>query len=70
VDPTLNELEERLDPAVFFRISRGAIVNLNAIAEVLPMIGGVADVVLSNGIRLEVSRRRLKDLMQLLTGVR
>ena len=70
VDPTLNELEERLDPAVFFRISRGAIVNLNAIAEVLPMIGGVADVVLSNGTRLEVSRRRLKDLMQLLTGVR
>jgi two-component system LytT family response regulator len=69
VDPTLNDLEERLDPAVFFRISRGAIVNLNAISEVLPMIGGVADVVLSNGMRLEVSRRRLKDLMLLLTGV-
>ena len=70
VDPTLNELEERLDPGVFFRISRSAIVNLNAVREVLPMIGGVADVVLTNGARLEVSRRRVKDLLQALTGVR
>ena len=66
LDPTLNELEERLDPACFFRVSRAAIVNLNAVAEVLPLAGGVADVVLANGTRLEVSRRRLKDLLQLL----
>jgi two-component system LytT family response regulator len=66
LDPTLNELEERLDPACFFRISRAAIVNLNAVNEVLPMAGGVADVVLATGLRLEVSRRRLKDLLQLL----
>jgi len=66
LDPTLNELEERLDPACFFRISRAAIVNLNAVAEVLPLAGGVADAVLANGTRLEVSRRRLKDLLQLL----
>ena len=55
LDPTLNELEERLDPACFFRISRAAIVNLNAVNEVLPMAGSVADVVLTNGLRLEVS---------------
>jgi len=66
LDPTLNELEERLDPACFFRISRAAIVNLNAVTEVLPLAGGVADAVLANGTRLEVSRRRLKDLLQLL----
>ena len=66
LDPTLNELEERLDPACFFRISRAAIVNLNAIREVLPLAGGVADAVLSNSTRLEISRRRLKDLLQLL----
>jgi two-component system LytT family response regulator len=66
VDPTLNELEERLDPACFFRISRSAIVNLNAVTEVLPLPGGVADVLLANGARLEVSRRRLKDLLRVL----
>jgi two-component system, LytTR family, response regulator len=69
VDPTLNELEERLDPACFFRVSRAAIVCLNAVTEVLPLAGGVADVVLANGARLEVSRRRLKDLLRVLSGV-
>ncbi len=69
VDPTLNELEERLDPACFFRVSRAAIVSLNAVIEVLPLTGGVADVVLANGARLEVSRRRLKDLLRVLSGV-
>ncbi len=69
VDPTLNELEERLDPACFFRISRAAIVNLNAVTEVLPLTGGVADVLLSGGARLEVSRRRVKDLLRVLGGV-
>jgi two-component system LytT family response regulator len=69
VDPTLNELEERLDPACFFRVSRAAIVSLNAVTEVLPLTGGVADVVLAGGARLEVSRRRLKDLLRALGGV-
>jgi len=57
MDPTLNELEERLDPARFFRISRAALVHLNAVAEVCQMPGGSGDVVLKNGRRLEVSRR-------------
>jgi len=69
VDPTLNELEERLDPGCFFRVSRSAIVSLNAVTEVLPLPGGVADVVLAGGARLEVSRRRLKDLLRVLGGV-
>jgi two-component system LytT family response regulator len=69
VDPTLNELEERLDPAGFFRVSRSVIVSLNAVTEVLPLTGGVADVVLAGGARLEVSRRRLKDLLRALGGV-
>ena len=70
LDPTLNDLEERLDPACFFRVSRAAIVNLNAVTEVLPLAGGVADVVLSSGVRLEVSRRRVHDLLDVLAGVR
>jgi two-component system LytT family response regulator len=68
LDPTLNDLEQRLDPALFFRVSRAAIVNLNCITEVVPLIGGVAEVVLNTGVRLEVSRRRVKDLLQRLGG--
>ncbi|HEY9140406.1 MAG TPA: LytTR family DNA-binding domain-containing protein [Bryobacteraceae bacterium] len=68
LDPTLNDLEGRLDPAFFFRVSRAAIVNLNYVTEVQPLTGGTADVVLTTGIRLEVSRRRLKDLLDRLGG--
>ncbi len=69
LDPTLNDLEDRLDPAFFFRVSRAAIVNLDSVSEVQPMAGGVADVVLNTGVRLEVSRRRLKDLLERLGGL-
>src|SRR5579883_2866834 len=34
MDPSLNELEARLDPSRFFRVSRSTILSLNAIAEV------------------------------------
>ncbi len=64
LDPTLNDLEDRLDPAVFFRLSRAAIVNLDAVAEVRLLVGGTADAVLKTGAKLEVSRRRLKDLLE------
>ncbi len=69
LDPTLNELEERLNPAIFFRVSRAVIVNLDYVTEVRPMPGGMADVVLKTGTTLEVSRRRLKDLLDRLTGI-
>jgi two-component system, LytTR family, response regulator len=70
MDPTLNELEERLDPARFFRVSRAALINLNAVAEVFPLPGGSGEVLLKNGQRLEVSRRRFRDLLQSLEGNR
>ena len=68
MDPTLNELEQRLDGARFFRISRAALISLNAAAEVHPLPGGSGEVVLKNGQRLEVSRRRLQDLLRALGG--
>jgi two-component system LytT family response regulator len=68
MDPTLNELEARVDPARFFRISRAAMVNLSAVTEVHPMPGGSGEVVMKNGVRLEVSRRRYRDLMAALGG--
>jgi two-component system LytT family response regulator len=67
MDPSLNELEQRLDPTRFFRVSRAALINLNAVAEVCPMPGGSGEVILKNGTRLEVTRRRFRDLLQSLS---
>jgi len=69
MDPTLNDLELRLDATRFFRISRAALINLNAVTEVFPMTGGSGEVLLKNGQRLEVSRRRYRDMLQALSGV-
>lgn len=63
MDPTLNDLETRLDPALFFRISRAALICIDEVKEVAPMPGGSAEVALKNGRRLEVSRRRYRDLL-------
>jgi two-component system LytT family response regulator len=62
--PTLNDLESRLDPARFFRISRGAIVNLDAVREVAPTVGGHGELTLKDGSKHEVSRRRFKELTE------
>jgi len=69
MDPALNELEQRLDPARFFRISRASLINLNAVTEVVPVTGGSGEVVLKNGHRLDVSRRRFRDLLEALAGM-
>ena len=63
MQPSLSTLEARLDPARFCRVSRSAIVNLDAVKEVTPLPGGYGEAALTNGARLEVSRRRLKTLM-------
>jgi len=63
MDLTITDLENRLNPRVFFRISRAAMINLNHVHEVSPLPGGYAWVTLRNKARLEVSRRRLKELM-------
>jgi two-component system LytT family response regulator len=69
MDPSLNDLERRLDPARFFRISRAALINLNAVTKVTPESGGSGEVMLRNGQSLEVSRRRFRDLMHALSGM-
>lgn len=68
MEPTLNQLEQRLDPTRFFRVSRAALINLSAVTELHPLPGGAGEVVLKNGQRLEVSRRRFRDLFQALGG--
>jgi two-component system LytT family response regulator len=68
LEPTLSDLEAGLDPALFFRLSRAAIVNLDSVTEVRPLVGGTADAVLNNGATLEVSRRRVRELLERLGG--
>lgn len=61
-DRTLGELEELLESAGFFRVSRIAIVNLNHARELLPWSSGTWRVKLSNGVELDVSRDRARSL--------
>lgn len=67
MQPTLTDLEARLDPSRFCRISRTAIVNLDAVSEVIPVEGGSGEAKVTNGECLEISRRRLKTLMDRLS---
>jgi two-component system, LytTR family, response regulator len=60
----LHALEARLDQRRFVRISRGAIVAVEAIQKFSPMPGGTYQVTLTNGESLDVSRiqsRVLRD---------
>jgi two-component system LytT family response regulator len=68
MSPTLNDLEVRLDARRFFRISRAAIINLDAVREVAPTAGGHGEVTMKDGSKHEVSRRRFKELTERLGG--
>jgi len=68
MDPSLNDLEGRLDPERFYRISRQALINLDRVEEVVPLIGGHGQVRLKGGKVLDVSRRRMAGLVQKLGG--
>ena len=59
---SMASLEERLDHAQFLRIHRGAIVNIGRVRE-LRTVGGDPVVVLRDGTRLPVSRRRRAALL-------
>ena len=62
VRESLQTLEEKLDPNLFMRIHRSAIVRLDLIDVFLRAEGGDYEVQLKNGVRLRVSRSRREDL--------
>ena len=60
----MQALEERLDPARFFRIHRSAIVRLDLIETLIRNPGGDYAVHLKGGVKLKVSRSRFEKLEQ------
>lgn len=58
----LHLLEDRLDPRRFLRLSRSALINLDALVKASPMPGGTFVAVLSNGQQLAVSRQHSRVL--------
>jgi two-component system, LytTR family, response regulator len=59
---SLAELEQELDPAIFCRIHRSAIVNVERIKTLALNPDGEYNVVLENGSELSLSRRHRKEL--------
>lgn len=53
---TMKELEQELDPALFIRVHRSAIVNVNTIAKLLMLANGEHQLMLTNGQSVKVSR--------------
>ena len=59
---SMAELEQELDPSSFCRVHRSSIVNLNRVDRIELNEDGEHDVLLTNGVRLRLSRRYRKEL--------
>lgn len=69
VRETMSELERRLDPALFIRVHRSAIVNLDRVKELQPWFRGDYRVVLNDGTELTLTKTHREKLeSQLLLG--
>ena len=66
VEKTVGQLDEMLQGAGFYRISRGELVNLAHVRELLPWFSGTYRVKLNEGTELDVSRDRARGLLQLM----
>ena len=63
---SLNKIQERLDPHIFFRANRQQIINTEYIQDIESYYKGGMKVVLNNGIELEISTRNsvaFKEMM-------
>ncbi|NVJ48655.1 MAG: response regulator transcription factor [Cytophagia bacterium] len=63
---SLNYMESRLDPEVFFRANRQQIINLKFIERIEPWFSGTLKLYLKGGEEIEVSRRqsiRFREIM-------
>jgi len=64
ISRSLAELEEKLDPEIFFRASRSQIINLNAVREIHPWFSGRLLVQLHGDLEATMSRRRAAAFQQ------
>lgn len=64
---SLNALEARLNPAIFFRASRSHIVNLRNIQSIAPQPDGGLVATLTGGIKIGISRRQSRKLRELMS---
>ncbi len=64
---SLNALDDRLDPAVFFRANRKHIINLRMIESIEPYFSGGLVVKLQGGDKIEISRRQAIKFKELLS---
>ena len=62
----LRDLEARLDPAVFIRLNRGALVNINAVSRIVAGPSGTNVVIFENGQELCMSRIQSQRLRRIL----
>jgi len=60
----LKDLEMRLSPDKFIRLSRGALVNIEMISSVAPMPGGTYEIKLKNGQEIISSRLQSRILRE------
>ena len=60
----LKDLERRLDPTRFIRLSRGTLANVDCITKVAVMPGGAHVALLGNGQKLPVSRLQSRILRE------
>ena len=60
----LKDLETRLEPTKFVRLSRGALANLEMIARISPMPGGTYQITLKNGQEIASSRLQSRILRE------
>ncbi len=60
---TMRRLVESLDPELFIRIHRSAIVNVQRVKEVQPWVGGDYLAILKDGQQLKVSRNYRRRLL-------
>ena len=65
---TMKELEEELDPRIFVRVHRSAIVNIKYVQKLVSHISGEYHLILSNGTELKVSRSHRDNVKNMINS--